>query len=462
MLVEFSVQNYRSFKERVTLSMVAAKLRSSDKQLDTDNVIEVNNKLALLRSGLIYGANASGKSNLVQALHFMRDFVANSAREGQATDMIPVKPFSLNTSTIDQPSAFEVVFLLDGVQYRYGFAATSQKVTEEWLYFVPTRVEVELFTRDTDGIYVKDRFRECRGLEEMTRDNALFLSVSAQFNKPVAKRLLQWFTMNCRALNTIGDEGYLPFTISCIAKGRYKKQIVELVRRLDLGIRDISVIEEPIKEKKDAKSSNLGKERVSPGADISISSNMDTQLEFVTYHAQRDNEGNIVREIPFFGHLMESEGTRKVIALLVPILDVLTNGWTLFIDEIDTRMHPLITSEIIRLFNSPETNPKNAQLICVTHDTNLLDRRRFRRDQIYFMEKDGNEATRLYSLAEFKLPSIKGKGRSIRNDASYEKDYIQGRYGAIPYLGDLGRLFLEEFNKNNRRSEGQDNAEAIS
>jgi AAA15 family ATPase/GTPase len=151
-----------------------------------------------------------------------------------------------------------------------------------------------------------------------------------------------------------------------------------------------------------------------------------------------------VEEADFSVAEMESEGTKKLIALAGPIVDSLENGNVLFIDEIDARLHPLITTALVKLFNSPETNPRNAQLVCTTHDTNLLDRRYLRRDQIYFVEKDRTASTRLFSLADFKLEAQVGGGRTVRSDASYERNYIQGRYGAIPFIGDLETLFAEE------------------
>ena len=168
--------------------------------------------------------------------------------------------------------------------------------------------------------------------------------------------------------------------------------------------------------------------------------------ELRTSHAIRNPQGQIVSHQEFPAHTIESEGTQKLIALAGPLFDVLTNGSVLFLDEIDSRLHPLITAAILKLFNSPLTNPRNAQIICTTHDTNLLDRQIFRRDQVFFVEKDNNSISHLYSLAEFKLEDTHGTGRTIRNDASFAKNYIQGRYGAIPYLGNLSSLFTEELN----------------
>ncbi len=453
MLVEFSVENFRSLRERVTLSMIAARLRARNERMDSDNVIEMNDKLALLRSAMIYGANASGKSNIIQAVTFMRSFVMNSARL-QDEDTISVEPFRLDTSGPISPSTFEIVFLMEGVQYRYGFSVTTRRVVAEWLYFIPTLREVELFIRDEEGIHLGARFREGRGLQELNLDNKLFLSVVAQFKKgDVARRVREWFRLTCRTLTAVDDRGYLPFTMDCIEQGRYRKPLEEFVCRLDLDIVGLNVEETPMPahlapihdlitamQKGASKNPNVQLDLPGLTADR-------TMKELRTSHAIRDEHGQVVEEQEFSAQAMESEGTQKLIALAGPLLDVLTKGLVLFLDEIDARLHPLITAAILKLFNSPTTNPKNAQIICTTHDTNLLDRQLFRRDQIYFVEKDAKAISHLYSLAEFKLANHEGAARTIRNDASFARDYIQGRYGAIPYLGDLSRLFIEELQR---------------
>ena len=466
MLIEFSVENFRSIHEHVTLSMIAAKIRSSDAQLDTDNLIRVSDKLSLLRSSVIYGANASGKSNIFKAINFMRQFIRNSARL-QDEDTIPVEPFLFDSVAAASPSTFEAVFLLDGLQYRYGFAVTTTRVTKEWLFHTPTIREVPLFTRDEEGTEISDRFRQGRGLEELNLDNKLFLSVVAQFKKGgVAKRIRDWFLTSCRTLNTVEDKGYLPYTMQCIEQGTYREQIENIVRRLDLDITGLSVGEIPAPASVTRLQELLANEAASNDKDSlallpDVSQNR-VWRELRTHHAIRNSDGKFEEDKTFSAGEIESAGTQKLIALTGPLVDVLTHGWVLFIDEIDARLHPLITAAILQLFHSPETNPKNAQLICATHDTNLLDRHRLRRDQIYFVEKDRTAASHLYSLAEFKLLSAEGLGKIVRNDEHFEKNYIQGRYGAIPYLGDLRRVFIEEFRREEDKTESDTRRQQVS
>ena len=450
MLVEFSVENFRSIRDHATLSMVAARLRARDEQLDRTNVIEVSDKVAILRSAVIYGANASGKSNVLKAMGFMRHMVLNSSRMLDG-ELIPVEPFRLNVASSQRPSTFEIVFLIEGIQYRYGFSLTQTEIIAEWLYFIPTLREVELFTRTGTEIHIGPRFSEGKGLKGLNLDNKLFLSTVDQFKKSqVAKRVRSWFLDSCRTLTAVDDSGYLPYTIKCIEEGRYRAQLEQLVRRLDLDIVGLSVADIPLP-------AHIAQLQDTLKIIVETNSKGNGQLhlpglspervvkELRTTHAIRGSSGEVVEQMEFSAASMESEGTQKLIALTGPIMDVLAHGWTLFLDEIDSQLHPLITAAILKLFNSPITNPHNAQIICTTHDTNLLDRHLFRRDQVYFVEKDSSSASHLYSLAEFKLPNDAGESRSVRNDASFEKDYIQGRYGAIPYLGDVGRLFTEEF-----------------
>ena len=427
MLIEFSAGNFRSLRETITLSLIATRLDAQN----NESVIKIAKDLSLLRSAVIYGANASGKSNLIRAFAFFRHFVLTSSQESDDSDFIDTEPFLLREEMRNEPSHFEIVFVADKIQYRYGFEATRQKVTAEWLYHTPKSREAVLFTRENQEIRVPTHsaFREGRGLEERVRPDALLLSVAAQFNGEIAVRLRKWFR-NSRALSAARDFGYMGYTTQCIETGEYQALMGHLMQNLDIGVQGLSVAETPLPPQIVQMMKRQAGEEASE-----ISPN---QKRIQTERTIRNAKGDFVRREKFDMQEMESEGTQKLIALCGPIFDTLTKGRILFADEIDARLHPLITAAIIRLFNATETNPKGAQLICATHDTNLLDNRRLRRDQIFFTEKE-DDATRLYSLADFKID-----GKRVRSDASYEQDYIQGRYGAVPYLGDLRHLISEE------------------
>jgi len=193
MLIEISIGNYKSFKDIVTFSMVAANITSKDKSLDVNNLHCLDGDLCLLKSAAIYGANGSGKSNFASAVLFMRDFVFNSSKSTQEAELIGVEAFKLSVETEKEPSFFEVVFLIDGTKYRYGFEVSAERVIKEWLFDTPSRKEAKLFVRDENGIEVMPRFKEGRDLIDKTRNNALFLSVVAQFNGAISKQVINWF-----------------------------------------------------------------------------------------------------------------------------------------------------------------------------------------------------------------------------------------------------------------------------
>jgi uncharacterized protein len=422
MLIEFSVGNYRSFKDRVTFSMVAANLVSKEKSLDVSNTFEIDDKLKLLKTAAIYGANASGKSNLAQALGFMQWFMVNSSKETQSTDEISVEPFRLSTETEGQPSCFEVAFLMDKRRYRYGFEVTQERVISEWLFYVPIARETNLFERQLDSIK-SSKIYNADGVQKRTRRNALFLSVSAQFNVELAERILEWIANKLRIISGLYDQAYLDYTVRCFINYKNRADIVQFIKKLDLGISEIQI------EQEDFTNDSLPDE-IPDELKKLILQGGGKATSIGIFHQKFDSNGNdnSIEEFDLEKH--ESEGTKKVFALAGPLITALKEGEILIIDEFDARLHPLISFAIVKLFNSKETNPNNAQLIFMTHDTNLLNNKFFRRDQIWFTEKNRYSATDLYSLAEYK----------IRNDASFESDYIKGRYGAIPYIGNLSHL----------------------
>lgn len=438
MLVEFSVGNYRSFKEPVTLSMLAAKLQASDKTVDVNNVFDADG-LRLLRSAAIYGANASGKSNLIQAMGFMRSFVRSSSMS-QAGDAIMVEPFRLSTATLDAPSHFQVVFILNGIRYRYGFESDRQQVQAEWLYRTVQR-ERRLFIREGNRYEISSAFREGRGLTERTRDNALFLAVVAQFNGQLATSILTWLQTGINVVSGLNDLEYIGYTIRRFEEdAAFRQRVLALMREADLGISDVSVDRRRFSELPLSNGQRSAVHRLWEVTERLSSKSEGTDVDRVvrqvkTSHQVFDDARNPTQDMAAFDMTaQESQGTQKFFGLSGPIIDTLENGRVLVIDEMEARLHPFLTRAIIELFNSSQTNPKNAQLIFATHDTGILSSRLFRRDQIWFTEKDRYGATDLYSLAELQ----------IRNDASFDKDYIAGRYGAVPYAGGLAALFEEE------------------
>ncbi len=423
MLIEFSVGNYRSFKEPVTFSMVAANLVAKDKKLDENNVFTVDEELKLLKSAAIYGANASGKSNLAASLGFMKWFMVNSSRETQSTDAINVEPFRLSTDTEKEPSYFELVFLMNGKRYRYGFEANNKQIVSEWLYYVPKVRETRLFEREKNNFKISKNYK-ANGIQKVTRDNALFLSVSAQFNVGIAEEILDFLSSELNIISPSKEDICLIYTVDCLINDENKSDIIQLIKKLDLGIDDLQV------EQEDSIVDALPKDLPENMKQIARYLEKVDAAFIDTIHKKIDENGNYQSAEKFNLKTNESKGTQKLFALSGLLINTLKEGDILIIDEFDSSLHLFITTAIVELFNSKEANPNNAQLIFMTHDTNLLSNKLFRRDQIWFTEKNRYGATDLYSLAEYK----------IRNDASFENDYIKGKYGAIPYIGDLTHL----------------------
>ncbi len=438
MLIEFSVGNFGPFKEKATLSLIAAKIRSKDKQIDEDHVIQIDDDLGLLRSAAVYGANASGKSKLVAAAAFMRRWVRESFASSPTDANIPVEPFRLSTETENQPSFFEIVFLLEKQQYRYGFVADRARIHSEWLYAIPAVHEIKLFEREDQQIIPnasQPLAKEFRAIEKMLkkinpehplRPNTLFLSVAAQNNGPTAQKVFKWFSQ-MRFMSGLSDYGFRNFTLEMFENPSQKAQIIELVHALDVDIEDILVR----RKTKEETLAEIPEEIRGVLSQIATGA----AYEITTQHYKRNAQGEIVRYETLDMDIHESAGTQKLFFMVGPIIDTLSRGRVLWVDEMEARLHPKMTDAIVNLFNSPATNPHNAQLIFTTHDTNLLNVRKMRRDQIWFIEKDRMAASLLYSLVEFK----------IRNDdASLEQDYIDGRYGAIPHLGELHAAYEVE------------------
>lgn len=406
MLIEFSVGNYRSFKEVVTFSMVAAPIVVGDNPINRNNLFSATKEIELLKSAAIYGANASGKSNLVRAISFMKEFTINSAVGSRITNEIDTDLYRLSINSELEASYFEMVFIIGTARYRYGFEVDRQSVKSEWLYQILRTKESQLFDRENNTIKVFSKFSEGRSLENKTRKNALFLSVVAQFNGDIATDVVDWFN-DLNIFNNLDDDDYDNATIAALIEGHRTQDLIGLVTSLDLGIKDIQMIETPM-----------------PGLPGVIS------YEVKTAHWKYDSKENRVDTEYFELDENESAGTQKLFNISGLLINILQTGEILIVDELDARLHPLISCAIVKLFNSPITNPRNAQLIFTTHDTNLLSANMFRKDQIWFTEKDRYGATDLYSLVEYEIP----------DDAPFEQDYIAGRYGAIPFIGDLNRV----------------------
>lgn len=426
MFVQFTVKNFKSFRDEAKLSLVASRY---DKDSATEsNLVDVPAlDIRLLKSAAIYGANASGKSKLVEALGFMRHFILRSSGGTQLNDKIPTVPFRLNPDAEQTPSEFELTFLHEGELFRYGFEVTTEKVMAEWLYHRPKTKEIEVFYRDEQSFDVINPRQFKTGVrlakDDMIRPNALMLSVAAQFNDPLARRVFAWLA-RFNVISGLQEEGYEGFTVRRVMHNEGKSAVMNFLAGADLGIADIRV--QPIEHESELPG-NLPPALRERLAEALTEKDGGTK----TLHRRYDIDGNGVGMVEFDME-EESSGTQKYYALSGPILETLQQGATLVVDELESKLHPNLVHKIVGLFHSPETNPHNAQLIFNTHDSNLLSTGgpaspMLRRDQIWFVSKDRYGASSLYPLSNFKTDTVR------KND-DYREKYLQGRFGAIPFL----------------------------
>jgi AAA15 family ATPase/GTPase len=419
MLLQFSIKNFRTFKDKATLSLIASNY-DKDTREQENIVINENFGLRLLKSAVIYGANASGKSKLLDAFAFMRYFVINSSKESQKGEAIKIEPFRLDQNSKNEPTEFEVIFIHNKVLFRYGFEVTKERIISEWLFYKPKTKEVELFYREGNEYKIHNRnFSKGDTVvkEGLVRDNALLISVAAQFNEKSAIEVLEWFEKN-RVISGLYDAEYRDNTVNKLSNKSNKNRVLKFLKAADIGIEDLEIL-----------TINSGQFKESPFSTVLIIKN--------TYE-----DKNKIGTTPFFLSLDESEGTRKYFYILGPVIDALEDGGILIVDELDSKLHPNLVCKIVALFNSKEFNKNNAQLIFNTHDTNLLSSGLLRRDQTWFTNKNKYGEANLYSLADF-------KSDEVRKTEPFEDNYINGKYGAVPFLGFFDNLkFLLTENEN--------------
>lgn len=418
MLIEFSIENYRSIADKQTISFVASKHRS-DAQGDATFAAEGLRSQKLLTSAVVYGANASGKTNLIRALSEFCIHIWNSAKDSTHE----IQPFRLDAEWAKKPSRFELIFLVGGVRYQYGFSLDSTRIHDEWLIAHPRRTPQLWFQRQLNGDKSEIQFGsglkgEKSRIFTATRPDALFLSVAAQLNQEQLIPIHQALTrrIKVRQAHHIG----VAHTAQMIENmpTDVHQSVTTMLGTADLGIRDVVVRRHKLDmlNASDNKPSDKSESRVYFAARVK-----GEVYEIQTAHKRSDGESVL------FEFADESQGTIQYFGLLAPIMSCLGQGNVLAVDELDESLHPLLIRKIIGLFNDPKTNPKGAQLIFNTHDTTLLDPELFRRDQIWFVEKEPPGKSRFFSLLDF----------SPRRHEALQKGYLEGRYGAIPFLGDF-------------------------
>lgn len=421
MLLEFRVRNYRSIRDEQTLSLVA----SNDQELAHTHLTQtgLKNAARAVRSAVVFGANASGKTTLLFALNYMRTVIEQSATSIQPGHIFNVQPFKLDETFRDEPSAFELTFMLDGVRHQYSFEMTPQRIVSESLSVYRTAKPTVWFSRylredgESYGYEFSAHLKGSRSLwQKSTRANALFLSTAAQLNSellsPVFRKIVNGIVFF--PAGTALDHG---LTTSLLDTDKGQADVRRFLSAADTGISNVQV-----EHRKGFRQ----------------------QLVFSTAGETQVSREESEFALPVFQHVApkgsakfelheESQGTQRLYGLVAPVLDILENGRTLVVDELDSSLHTLLVRRLISMFHDSSLNRNGAQLIFSTHDTSLLDHTLFRRDQIWFTEKNADQATQVYPLTDF----------SVRKQELWGRNYLMGRYGAVPFFSEFSNLLKQ-------------------
>lgn len=395
MLLQFSVTNHKSIKNTATISMKASK----DKTLQS-SLFSPDGKKEIVPVLAIYGANAAGKSNVLHALLTMRDMVCGETAKPLKGERIIQEPFAF-TENGNEPTTFEVIYYYEGIKYAYGYTFDTRQIISEYLYHWPNGREALIFSREDKQFEFRENVQEQMTLASRTSDNKLYLVSSNEWNCPQTEKAYLWFQQKLKGLVGMG----MAFDVSLEAVkagGSSKQKLLNEMLFADLGIRDVVI------------------------------SDNKSNPEITTVHQIKNSDGKVSSYTLKIEQ--ESMGTQRFFSRIGLWMESLETGSVLVVDEIESSMHPLLTRHLIEMVQDPEINTKHAQLIFTTHDTGLLDQKLLRRDQIWFAEKDEKTMeTEVYALTDF----------SPRKEENIEKGYLQGRYGAIPFVGGGGDLWEE-------------------
>lgn len=415
MFIEFRVKNYRSIRDEQCLSLVADKdlTYSETHLLKSDNKASPSN---LLKSAVICGPNASGKSNLINALAFMRTIVASSATQIREGQQFNCPTFKLDEKSKEQPSEFELTFIDQGVRYQYGFSLTSERVVEEWLLVYKTAKPQMWFNRHFNPKSEKDEYEFGSHLtgqrslwQESTRSNSLFLSKAVDLNSERLRPIFLWIVEKL-VIFSANTQPIYDFSIEYAQTKQGRTELLDFLNAADLSIADLSF------EKKKMKHVEFGLQLENGKSGVKTVTEFEAKIPLFLHESKKGKASFEIQD--------ESTGTQRLFAFAGPILNILKNGCVLIIDELDNSLHTLMVEFLIKQFHS---NTRSAQLIFTTHDTSLLDNKIFRRDQIWFVKKDADQVTILYPLSDF----------SPRKKEDLGRGYLRGRYGALPFITDF-------------------------
>lgn len=399
MLVQFLVKNHRSIRDEAVISFYATK----DKSLD-DSLISMDSKKQLLPVIAVYGANAAGKSNLLHAIATMQSMVIGERSRPQKGESLPWEPFGFCDSSVPEPTHFEAIFIYQGIKYAYGYSFNEKSIIEEYLYHWPNGREALIFSREEKGYEFRENVAEQNVLAGRTPENRLYLVSSNEWNCPQTEKAFSWFR-DCVVTNLAPTADPLD---TLLVMDKSKTQRARILRELllaDFGICDVQV-----------------KKSIAP----------EIKRIIMMTHRTTDESGNVTEyQLPFE---KESTGTQRFFSRIGSWISVVEQGKLLVIDEIEASMHSLLTRRLVEMIQDAKINTKGAQLLFTTHETGLLDLSLLRRDQVWFVERDDKcGETTLYALTDF----------SPRKGENIQKGYLQGRYGAIPFISDGGAICEE-------------------
>lgn len=396
-LIEFAVANFRSVLSPQRLSLVAG----TGAELENHNLTTCERDgLRLTRMAVIYGANAAGKTNLLRALATFRQLVEDTATKVQEGQPLNVAPFMLSKASSVRPSVFEIIFVADdGIRYHYSCAVSAERVHMEWMAAYPHGRAQRWFEREYDaekgkytwwfGPSFKAQRAEQKIWQDFTRSNALFVSTAVRLNNDQLKPAFNWITQKLIVL--MPDSNWNPvLTWNLLREDAGRQKVMQYMRAADVGLDRLELIEE--------------------------------EFAVRAWRKRTDSNDEVALDIRD-----ESEGTRRLLEFACEWVRALESGATLFVGELDRSLHPHVTRFLVGLFQG-RTNGNNSQLVFTAHGTTLLDADLFRRDQVWFVEKQSDGSSKLYSLLEY---------RPQKGEA-FERDYLKGRYGAVPLVGEYG------------------------
>lgn len=416
MIIEFRCKNFRSIREEQAISFVA----SADHELIEQNSFsaEPGLKGRLLKSCVIYGANSSGKSNFLLAMPRMANIILNSVGKGDPNYKFPVEPYMLDVKTKVEPTKFEVSFIVNDIRYQYGFVCDVIQIHQEWLISYPKGRQTKIFerTRLDNGQYdysFSSSFKgEKKVISTATRSNALFLSTAVSLNNEQLLAIYNWITKGLVHLSGSG----LNYSAQAIhSDSELRMKMLAFMKFADNSIENLE-------------SEELTPDEVTKGASKEMAdlfaaiTKLIPPTPYYKVHSWHKVAGS--DEPAKFLLAEESAGTNKFFNYLGPCMQALALGVPFIVDELDASLHPHMVRKLVGLFHNPEINAKGAQLLFSTHDTTLLDQTLFRRDQIWFAEKDSSNSSHLYSLLDY----------SPRKGEALQRGYLAGRYGAIPFF----------------------------